>query len=58
VYVEGTLYPAISLLEIGRDLMIPQGWEGNYGVRTLPFIHLMIYIGLVYDKFCLVLYDR
>jgi hypothetical protein len=28
------------------------------GVKTLPFIHLMIYIGLVHDKFCLVLYDR
>jgi hypothetical protein len=31
VYVEGTLYTSISLLEIGRDIMpIPLGWEGNY----------------------------
>jgi len=30
VYVEGTLYPSISLLEIGRDIMpTPQGWEGT-----------------------------
>jgi hypothetical protein len=30
VYVEGTLYPWISLLEIGRDIMpTPQGQEGN-----------------------------
>jgi hypothetical protein len=31
VYVEGTLYPWISLLVIERDIMpIPQGWERNY----------------------------
>jgi len=35
VYVEGTLYPSISLLEIGRDIMpIPQGWEGNYAYSS------------------------
>jgi hypothetical protein len=30
--VDGTLlYPWISLLEIGRDIMpTPQGWEENY----------------------------
>jgi len=31
MYVEGTLYPSISLLEIERDIMpTPQGWERNY----------------------------
>jgi hypothetical protein len=31
VYVEGTLYPSISLLQIGRGIMPhPQGFEGNY----------------------------
>jgi hypothetical protein len=31
VYVEGTLYPSISVLEIGRDIMpTSQGWDGNY----------------------------
>ncbi len=30
VYVEGTLHPRISHLEIERDIMpTPQGWEGN-----------------------------
>ncbi len=30
-HVEGTLYPSISLLEIGRHIMpTPQGCEGNY----------------------------
>jgi hypothetical protein len=30
MYVEGTLYPSIFLLEIGRDIMpTPQGQEGN-----------------------------
>ncbi len=29
--VEGTLYPSISLIKIGRDIMpTRQGWEGNY----------------------------
>ncbi len=29
--LEGTFYPAISLLEIVRDIMpTPQRWEGNY----------------------------
>jgi hypothetical protein len=50
----------------------PRNWEGYYayssrmgrnicllvGVRTLPFIGLVIYIGMVHDKFFLVLYDR
>jgi hypothetical protein len=28
VYVEGTLYPSISLLKIGREIMAtPQGWD-------------------------------
>jgi hypothetical protein len=31
MYVEGALYPSISLLKIGTDVMpTPQGWEGNY----------------------------
>jgi hypothetical protein len=32
VYVEGTLYASISLLEIGMNIIMPtsQGWEGNY----------------------------
>jgi hypothetical protein len=31
MYVEGTLYPSISFLEIGRDIMpIPKGWEETY----------------------------
>jgi hypothetical protein len=31
MYVEGNLYPWISLLEIGRDIMpTPQGWKENY----------------------------
>jgi hypothetical protein len=43
VYVEGTSYPSISLLEIERDIMpTSQGWEKNYayswGVRTLPLL--------------------
>jgi hypothetical protein len=41
VYVEGTLYPSISLLQIGRGIIMPtpQGWEGNdAGVRTLPLL--------------------
>jgi hypothetical protein len=28
--VEGTLYPSISLLKIGREIMPTQGWDGNY----------------------------
>jgi hypothetical protein len=50
----------------------PRNWERYYayssrvegklclliGVRTLSFICLVIYVGLVHDKFCLVLYDR
>jgi hypothetical protein len=49
-----------------------RNWEGYYayssriggklclfiGVRTLSFICLMIDIGLVHDKFCLMLYNR
>jgi hypothetical protein len=73
VSVESTLYPSITLLEVGRDIMpTPQGWEGNcayfvsvkpsnyrgVGIITLLFIHLVIYIGLAHDKFCDVLYDR
>jgi hypothetical protein len=27
-------------------------------IRTLPCLCLMIYLGLVHDKFCVVLYDR
>jgi hypothetical protein len=42
VYVEGTLYPSISLLKIGKEIMAtPQGWDGNYaylGLRTLPLL--------------------
>jgi hypothetical protein len=31
MYAEGTLYPSISLLKIGRDIMLtPQRWEENY----------------------------
>jgi hypothetical protein len=32
--------------------------RSGIGARTLPFIHLVIYIGLVHDKFCLVLHER
>jgi hypothetical protein len=41
-----------------------RNWEGYYayskvGEKIMPiFIGLMIYIGLVHDKFCLVLYGR
>ncbi len=28
------------------------------GIRTFPFICFVIYIGLVHDKFCFMLYDR
>ncbi len=49
----------------------PRNWVGYYaysskvarklclliGVRTLPFIRLVIYIGLARDKNCLLLYD-
>jgi hypothetical protein len=59
VYVQGTLYPSISLLEIGREIV---------SVRTLPLsncrhknstiIRIVIYRGLVHDKFCLMLSDR
>jgi hypothetical protein len=28
------------------------------GIRTLPFISIVVYIGLVHDKFCLMLYNR
>jgi hypothetical protein len=27
--VEGTLYPSISLLKIGREIMPTQGWDGK-----------------------------
>jgi hypothetical protein len=42
-----------------------RNWEGYYaysskvGEKIMPiFIGLVIYIGLVHDKFCLVLYGR
>jgi len=43
VYVEGTLYPSISLLEIGTDIMpTPLRMGGKLclliGVRTLPLL--------------------
>jgi len=38
VYVEGTLYPSISLLEIGRDIMpTPQGWDGREIMPTCRY---------------------
>jgi hypothetical protein len=50
----------------------PRNWERYYayssrvggklclliGVRTFSFVCLVIYVGLVHDKFFLVLYDR
>jgi hypothetical protein len=41
VYVEGTLYPFISLLQIGKDIMLYLSRMGGklcllVGVRTLP----------------------
>jgi hypothetical protein len=33
VYVDSTLHPSISLLEIGRDIMpTPQVWDGSWGL--------------------------
>jgi len=48
-----------------RAPYIHEFWEGYYpysskvGEKFMPiFIGLMIYIGLVHDQFCLVLYSR
>ncbi len=73
VYVKGMLYIHQFLSEklreyyaysssMGTKLCLLVGvrtlpyWRAS--IRTLPFICFMIYIGLVHDKFCLMLYDR
>ncbi len=73
VYVEGTLYidhfcPRnreryyAYLSSMGMKLCLLVGVKTlpywRIGIRTFPFICFMIYIGLVHDKFCLMLYDR
>jgi hypothetical protein len=65
-------YSWISLLKLGRDILpTPQRVGGQLclligvrtllllrcSIRTLPCICLMIYLGLVHDKFCVVVYD-
>jgi hypothetical protein len=65
MYVEGTLYPSISLLEIGRDIMpTPQGREETYaylqvGEKTVPllrnrhkneWVHFCVFFGLDFSS--------